>query len=78
MFILSPEKCIHIDNGFMRKGESELVIKTLTEIGIECEMINGRHQFYNAQVDFFLGYPNFRDTLWLEFRIYRATVFCNQ
>ena len=28
-----------------------------------------------SQVDFFLAYPNFRDTFLLEFRIYRATVF---
>ena len=31
--------------------------------------------FEEIKVDFFLGYPNFRDTLWLEFRIYRATGF---
>ena len=31
-----------------------------------------------VEVDFFLGYLNFRDTLWLEFKIYQVTVFCNQ
>ena len=41
----------------------------------DCARARARHR---PEVDFFLGYPNFRDTLWLEFKIYRATVFCNQ
>ena len=42
----------------MRKGESELVVKTLNEIGIDCELINGRHQFYNASCQIFGTRPD--------------------
>jgi len=41
-------KCIHIDNGFMRKDESEQVVKNLQAGGIPCELINASHQFANA------------------------------
>ena len=57
-------KCLHIDNGFMRKGsfvsffrkvfskkfsgESENVVKDLAAAGINCELLDCSHQFYNA------------------------------
>lgn len=51
-------KCMHIDNGFMRKGESETVVKRLNEVGIECELINGQHQFYNASCQIYGSRPD--------------------
>ncbi|KAK3795394.1 hypothetical protein RRG08_000705 [Elysia crispata] len=47
---LSPEQVIavHIDNGFMRKDESEQVETSLTKIGLKVRVIRAAHNFYNA------------------------------
>ncbi|CAG2182694.1 unnamed protein product, partial [Oppiella nova] len=39
---------VHIDNGFMRKNESEAVEKSLKSIGLKLQVLNASHQFYNA------------------------------
>jgi GMP synthase (glutamine-hydrolysing) len=46
---------IHVDSGYMRKhsevmGESEWVIQTLKEAGINCILVNAKEQFENAQL----------------------------
>ncbi|XP_074597987.1 GMP synthase burgundy [Brevipalpus obovatus] len=38
----------HIDNGFMRKNESEQVEKSLNQLGLNLKVINASSQFYNA------------------------------
>jgi GMP synthase (glutamine-hydrolysing) len=38
----------HIDNGFMRKNESEAVEKSLNKLGLKLKVINASHQFYNS------------------------------
>ncbi|GFS20966.1 GMP synthase [glutamine-hydrolyzing]-like [Elysia marginata] len=47
---LSPEQVIavHIDNGFMRKDESDQVESSLTKIGLKVRVIRAAHNFYNA------------------------------
>jgi len=39
---------IHIDNGFMRKNESEAVEKSLEKIGLKLIVHKAAYQFYNA------------------------------
>ncbi|XP_078052850.1 GMP synthase burgundy [Augochlora pura] len=36
---------LHINNGFMRKGETEYVEKTLAELGIRLKVVNAAHYF---------------------------------
>ncbi|KAG7457022.1 hypothetical protein MATL_G00242110 [Megalops atlanticus] len=47
---LSPEHVIavHIDNGFMRKRESQSVEEALTKLGIKVKVVNAAHTFYNG------------------------------
>ncbi|RWS11115.1 GMP synthase-like protein [Dinothrombium tinctorium] len=47
---LKPDQVIafHIDNGFMRKNESEKVEKSLNGIGLKLKAVNASYQFYNA------------------------------
>jgi GMP synthase (glutamine-hydrolysing) len=40
---------VHVDTGFMRKDESELVKQSLKDAGIELEVINAEDQFHNAR-----------------------------
>lgn len=44
---LQPQQLItvHIDNGFMRKNESENVVKTLRDIGVDVILKSAYHQF---------------------------------
>ncbi|BFZ22924.1 hypothetical protein BsWGS_25964 [Bradybaena similaris] len=39
---------VHIDNGFMRKNESEQVEQSLNNIGLKVRLIRASHTFYNA------------------------------
>ena len=47
---LKPDQVIafHIDNGFMRKDESDQVEKSLKCLGLNLKVINASYQFYNA------------------------------
>jgi len=47
---LSPEQVIavHIDNGFMRRKESEEVEKSLNTLGLKVRVLTASHTFYNA------------------------------
>lgn len=47
---LSAEQVIayHIDNGFMRKDESNSVEKSLKQLGLDVKVIRADHQFLNA------------------------------
>ncbi|KAG9511370.1 GMP synthase [glutamine-hydrolyzing], partial [Fragariocoptes setiger] len=47
---LSADQVIayHIDNGYMRKGESESVEKSLNDIGLKVKVIKAELQFMNA------------------------------
>ncbi|CAH1256849.1 GMPS [Branchiostoma lanceolatum] len=40
---------VHIDNGFMRKNESQMVYESLTRLGLDLKMVNAAHQFYNGK-----------------------------
>uniref|UniRef100_A0A8K9X103 GMP synthase [glutamine-hydrolyzing] n=1 Tax=Oncorhynchus mykiss TaxID=8022 RepID=A0A8K9X103_ONCMY len=39
---------VHIDNGFMRKRESQSVEEALTKLGINLKVVNAAHTFYNG------------------------------
>uniref|UniRef100_A0A8C0NHX6 GMP synthase (glutamine-hydrolyzing) n=1 Tax=Canis lupus familiaris TaxID=9615 RepID=A0A8C0NHX6_CANLF len=39
---------VHIDNGFMRKRESQSVEEALKKLGIQVKVINAAHSFYNG------------------------------
>ena len=39
---------MHINNGFLRKGESLQVEKSLKELGINLIIVNGAHHFMHA------------------------------
>ncbi|XP_004717485.1 GMP synthase [glutamine-hydrolyzing] [Echinops telfairi] len=39
---------VHIDNGFMRKRESQSVEEALKKLGIHVKVINAAHSFYNG------------------------------
>jgi len=39
---------LHIDNGLMRKNESEDVVKQLQSLGINVKHINAGLRFYNS------------------------------
>ncbi|XP_064197576.1 GMP synthase [glutamine-hydrolyzing]-like [Anguilla rostrata] len=39
---------VHIDNGFMRKGESQAVEEALTKLGIKLQVVKAAHTFYNG------------------------------
>ncbi|XP_008216297.1 GMP synthase [glutamine-hydrolyzing] [Nasonia vitripennis] len=39
---------VHINNGFMRKGETPLVEQSLAQIGIKLQVINATHTFLNG------------------------------
>nr|XP_006812037.1 PREDICTED: GMP synthase [glutamine-hydrolyzing] [Saccoglossus kowalevskii] len=39
---------VHIDNGFMRKNESQSVAESLSELGLKLKVVNASHTFYNA------------------------------
>uniref|UniRef100_A0A2C9JSK1 GMP synthase (glutamine-hydrolyzing) n=1 Tax=Biomphalaria glabrata TaxID=6526 RepID=A0A2C9JSK1_BIOGL len=39
---------VHIDNGFMRKNESDQVEQSLNKIGLKVRVIRASHTFYNA------------------------------
>ncbi|KAM7399533.1 hypothetical protein PAMP_018800 [Pampus punctatissimus] len=39
---------VHIDNGFMRKRESQSVEEALTKLGIKLKVVNAAHTFYNG------------------------------
>ena len=47
---LSHDKihCIHIDNGFMRKDESKLVMKALGALGIQIHHVDAAETFYQT------------------------------
>ncbi|XP_052285932.1 GMP synthase [glutamine-hydrolyzing]-like isoform X2 [Dreissena polymorpha] len=40
---------LHIDNGFMRKHESEQVEKSLNSLGLHVKVIKAAHQFYSGR-----------------------------
>lgn len=40
---------VHIDNGFMRKNESALVVKSLETLGLNLKVVNARHTFAEGQ-----------------------------
>ncbi len=48
--IEDPERihAFHIDNGFMRSGESAMVIKALTDAGVRVELLDWVDRFYDA------------------------------
>ncbi|XP_077998045.1 GMP synthase [glutamine-hydrolyzing]-like isoform X2 [Glandiceps talaboti] len=39
---------VHIDNGFMRKNESQKVAESLNNLGLKLRVVNASHTFYNA------------------------------
>uniref|UniRef100_A0A8D2MYU0 GMP synthase (glutamine-hydrolyzing) n=1 Tax=Zonotrichia albicollis TaxID=44394 RepID=A0A8D2MYU0_ZONAL len=39
---------VHIDNGFMRKRESQAVEEALRKLGIHVKVVNAAHSFYNG------------------------------
>ncbi|CAK8685117.1 GMP synthase [glutamine-hydrolyzing]-like [Clavelina lepadiformis] len=39
---------LHVDNGFMRKNESEIVLKSLEQCDISATLINASNTFYNS------------------------------
>ncbi|GCB74997.1 GMP synthase [glutamine-hydrolyzing] [Scyliorhinus torazame] len=39
---------VHIDNGFMRKKESQTVEEALKKLGIKVKVVNAAHAFYNG------------------------------
>lgn len=39
---------LHIDNGFMRKDESQKVFESLQNIGLKLRAVNAAHTFYNG------------------------------
>uniref|UniRef100_A0A7M4EK90 GMP synthase (glutamine-hydrolyzing) n=1 Tax=Crocodylus porosus TaxID=8502 RepID=A0A7M4EK90_CROPO len=39
---------VHIDNGFMRKRESQSVEEALKKLGIQVKVVNAAHSFYNG------------------------------
>jgi len=47
---LNPEQVIalHVDNGFMRKHESERVVKALKHVGVPVKLITASNTFYNS------------------------------
>ena len=49
---LSHDKihCIHIDNGFMRKDESKLVMKALGALGIQIHHVDAAETFYQTSL----------------------------
>lgn len=47
---------LHIDNGFMRKHESEHVETSLNKIGLHVKVIKAAHQFYSGRT-FITGCP---------------------
>lgn len=53
---------LHIDSGFMRKGESDQVEKSLNSIGLHVRVIRAAHTFYNGKtyVNCDPGDPNSR------------------
>lgn len=40
---------VHIDNGFMRKNESRLVVESLETLGLNLRVVNARHTFAEGQ-----------------------------
>ncbi|CAG0887726.1 unnamed protein product [Darwinula stevensoni] len=61
---LKPEQvmALHIDNGFMRKGESQQVLDSLTSLGLKVKVVNASKTFYDAttSVPLDLDDPNSR------------------
>ncbi|XP_061162674.1 GMP synthase [glutamine-hydrolyzing]-like [Saccostrea echinata] len=47
---LSKEQVIavHIDNGFMRKNESQSVAQSLSKLGLDVKVVKAAHTFYNG------------------------------
>ncbi|KAG9330708.1 hypothetical protein JZ751_022394 [Albula glossodonta] len=47
---LEPHQVIavHVDNGFMRKRESQSVEEALTKLGIKLRVVSAAHMFYNG------------------------------
>jgi len=41
-------RAIHIDNGFMRKGESDQVLESLQKLGLEVKVVKASHDFING------------------------------
>ncbi|XP_046753705.1 GMP synthase [glutamine-hydrolyzing] isoform X1 [Diprion similis] len=39
---------VHIDNGFMRKGETPFVEQSLAQLGLKLRVINAAHQFFEG------------------------------
>uniref|UniRef100_K1R7T0 GMP synthase (glutamine-hydrolyzing) n=1 Tax=Magallana gigas TaxID=29159 RepID=K1R7T0_MAGGI len=39
---------VHIDNGFMRKNESQNVVQSLNKIGLNVKVVKAAHTFYNG------------------------------
>uniref|UniRef100_UPI001939C642 GMP synthase [glutamine-hydrolyzing]-like n=1 Tax=Styela clava TaxID=7725 RepID=UPI001939C642 len=42
---------IHVDNGFMRKNESTMVIESLRQAGINAKLVKAAHTFYNSSME---------------------------
>jgi len=42
---------VHIDNGFLRKDESQQVEESLAKIGLKPKVINAQHTFYNGTTE---------------------------
>ena len=43
--------CLHINNGFMRKNESSIVIEALKELGVKIHFIDASEEFYNSTLE---------------------------
>lgn len=61
---------IHVDNGFLRKNESKLVIESLKKAGVEAKLIKASHIFYNSSIELLEQRPGSRP------RKYKSKVLC--
>lgn len=67
---LGPEKAnkqilaLHIDNGFMRKNESEKVYQKLKTLGINLQVVHAQHKFLTGKTEILMkNLSNTRDIL---------------
>lgn len=54
---------LHIDNGFMRKNESELVFEQLTKLGLDVKVKNAQHIFSNGTTTVQIGNKDLKRTM---------------
>ena len=43
---------VHIDNGFMRKNESDNVERSLRKVGLELDVLRSAHRFYSSHTSY--------------------------